>query len=126
MRARANYDLTHNEIQGMLLGVIRQFTDTAYPEYTLPNGKKADIACLYKEGTAVIEVKTNFQISLLDSAITKYAECCIYLFYATNINAIPNDLINRKEIMGSGPRRRVGLIEVGSAEIRLIRNATRL
>jgi hypothetical protein len=82
MDGDAYRDMSHIEIQRLILSQVTQFADYAVMEAKLSNGKVADIYYKVGETTIIIEVKTILKQSLIESAWKKYSQHCHYLAIA--------------------------------------------
>lgn len=79
----ANSAPSHRDMIELLRRYIKETAAGVQVEYTLPNGKRADLAYASIYGQIhVIEVKTIVRPYLLSSALNKYSRFCHYLWLA--------------------------------------------
>lgn len=75
--------LGHNEARDTLAQCLREQKNLVFPEFELPDKKRADIFCVTTNGLfSIIEVKTEFKTSLIELALKKYARWCHALVFA--------------------------------------------
>jgi len=79
----ANHDMSHSEMQSVLLKTLRPISQYIEREYKLPNQKIADIYCEIREAKVILEVKTVLKTSLMESALRKYGTQCDLLIMCT-------------------------------------------
>jgi len=79
----ANGTPSHTDMIKLLLRAVRDAGAVAQPEWTLPNGKIADICYATQfDGLHIVEVKTTIAPHLFTRTFDKYANHCHYLWLA--------------------------------------------
>lgn len=119
-------DMTHSEIQEMLLRIVSGFADYANIEQRLDNGKKADVFYQCGPTTVIIEVKTLLRESLIESAWRKYRQHCNYLAIACPPQRVYNDRAAPLTGWTNEQINRIGIWNVSWEEIREVRPCCRL
>lgn len=85
-----------DDAQALMRGAARlfwQFGYSAMPEFTLPDGRRADLFCLGRKGEiAIVEVKSGVADFRADNKWRDYAEYCDAFYFAVS-ERFPHDLI---------------------------------
>lgn len=89
-------------------------------EWRLPNGNIADIYFEYGGYSVIIEVKTEFKVSLLEQARDRYYGQSDFLYVAIPEGTVPQHLIDIKPSWASAIMSQVGLIQVGRSGVNIL------
>lgn len=81
-------------------GVLRGFAETGWvflPEFTLPNGRRADLFGINTKGqTMIIEIKSSLADFMADGKWTEYLGFCDVFYFASHVG-VPLDVFPAQE-----------------------------
>lgn len=122
---RDGYTL-HALMQLTLTLNIQTWADEISVEHQLKNNSIADIYFRWGGDEFIIEVKTEYKQSLIESAMAKYWSQCDYLLFAAPEQKIPKDKSEHVWNWASPSLKKIGLIAIGYHGLELIRTPERL
>jgi hypothetical protein len=105
---------------------IQAWADKIQVEHRLKNNNIADIYFQWSGYELIIEVKTEYKVSLIEKAISKYWSQCDFLLFAAPAQQIPQ-VPDRQTTSWDNPSvEKVGLIAIRNSGLKLIRPPERL
>jgi hypothetical protein len=112
MCVEANLNMTHREMQIEIGRKLFKISDYVHAEYTLANGRRADLYAGVYGTRLIVEIKSELKHSLMEAAIKKYARLCDLLVIATPPALMLEDVDWRSPAWQTGAMQRVGIWQV--------------
>ena len=120
-----NYTL-HALMQLRLTMNIQTWADTIEVEHRLKNKNIADIYFTWGGDQWIVEVKSEYKMSLIENAIGKYWSQCDYLLFAAPLTKIRESAVKQMVTWDNESLGKVGILGIGPTEIELLRAPQRL
>lgn len=120
----ANADLTHKEIIGEVVRYLSHKDDLVFPEFRMPERRRADVLCVRSDGQiAIFECKQDYRPRDISHSVLKYALWCNQLFIVMNagnahlhFNAVNSNMTPRRPT-------EYGVYAIDRLEMRLLKPA---